>query len=174
MCGTAPDMQIDENLALARRRGQRRTLAWGITREEKTEYPVLLEELDLGPETRMESKVGLLPGSQRQALAVPMAQSPTPSSFFWTSTPRHWTPRLPPRCWASPRRSWRSATSPPHGDTQHARRHPPGHPPNHDGRSTIIHDVRGEEKAKLTAADPLQRFEGVSGGGLANDRMLLG
>ena len=78
MCGTAPDIQIDENLALARRRGQRRTLTWGITREEKAEYPVLLEELDLGPETRMESKVGLLPGSQRQALAVLMATITNP------------------------------------------------------------------------------------------------
>ena len=73
MRGTAPDMQIDENLALARRRGQRRTLAWGISKKEKAEYPGLLKELDLGLETRLESKVGLLSGGQRQALTLLMA-----------------------------------------------------------------------------------------------------
>ena len=62
MRGTAADMQIEENLALAKRRGERRTLRWGITRAERDEYAELLKTLDLGLETRMQAKVGLLSG----------------------------------------------------------------------------------------------------------------
>jgi len=73
MMGTAPTMQIDENLALAARRGERRGLKWGITRDEKEQYHELLKILDLGLEDRMTSKVGLLSGGQRQALTLLMA-----------------------------------------------------------------------------------------------------
>ena len=73
MRGTAADMQIDENLALARRRGKHRGLAWGITKQEKDEYPELLATLGLGLENRMTAKVGLLSGGQRQALTLLMA-----------------------------------------------------------------------------------------------------
>ena len=70
MLGTAPTMQIEENMALAARRGQRRGLGWGITRAERAEYRRLLERLDLGLENRLTSKVGLLSGGQRQALTL--------------------------------------------------------------------------------------------------------
>ena len=73
MRGTAADMQIEENLALARRRGKRRGLRWGVTKEERAEYPALLKTLDLGLDTRMSAKVGLLSGGQRQALTLLMA-----------------------------------------------------------------------------------------------------
>lgn len=73
MMGTAPTMQIDENLALAARRGSTRTLKWGITKDEKEEYHELLKILELGLEDRMTSKVGLLSGGQRQALTLLMA-----------------------------------------------------------------------------------------------------
>ena len=73
MMGTAADMQIIENLALAKRRGKRRTLAWGVSKEEKEDYPALLKRLDLGLETRLTAKVGLLSGGQRQALTLLMA-----------------------------------------------------------------------------------------------------
>lgn len=73
MMGTAPTMQIDENLALAARRGDKRGLKWGITKQEKDEYRELLKVLDLGLEDRMTSKVGLLSGGQRQALTLLMA-----------------------------------------------------------------------------------------------------
>ena len=63
-------MEIQENLAIAARRGQRRTLRWGITRKEKEKYRELLKILDLGLEDRMTAKVGLLSGGQRQALTV--------------------------------------------------------------------------------------------------------
>ena len=70
MRGTAADMQIAENLALAKRRGQRRGLSWGVTKAEKDEYVELLKRLDLGLDTRLNAKVGLLSGGQRQLLAL--------------------------------------------------------------------------------------------------------
>lgn len=73
MMGTAPTMQIDENLALAARRGEHRTLRWGITKDEKEQYFELLKTLELGLENRMTTKVGLLSGGQRQALTLLMA-----------------------------------------------------------------------------------------------------
>ena len=73
MTGTAATMQIDENLALAARRGLARTLKSGITSKEKAEYRELLKQLDLGLEDRLTSKVGLLSGGQRQALTLLMA-----------------------------------------------------------------------------------------------------
>ncbi len=73
MMGTAPDMQIQENLALAARRGERRGLKWGITEDEKARYHDILKDLGLGLEDRMTSKVGLLSGGQRQALTLLMA-----------------------------------------------------------------------------------------------------
>ena len=73
MVGTAGDMQIEENLALAKRRGQHRGLKIGITKEERIEYQNLLKEFDLGLEDRLETKVSLLSGGQRQALTLLMA-----------------------------------------------------------------------------------------------------
>ena len=73
MLGSAPDMQIIENLALAARRGKRRTLKWGVTKKEKEDYKEQLKILDLGLEDRLTQKVGLLSGGQRQALALIMA-----------------------------------------------------------------------------------------------------
>ena len=73
MMGTAAPMEIQENLAIAARRGQRRTLSWSITKREKEEFHELLKMLDLGLEDRMTAKVGLLSGGQRQALTLLMA-----------------------------------------------------------------------------------------------------
>ena len=73
MNGTAADMEIEENLAVAKRRGQTRTLRWGITKKEREEYVELLKPLDLGLETRLRAKVGLLSGGQRQALKSSMS-----------------------------------------------------------------------------------------------------
>ena len=78
MMGTAPTMQIIENLALAARRGQNRGLKWGITKAEKERYQELLHGLDLGLEDRLTSKVGLLSGGQRQALTLLMASLQKP------------------------------------------------------------------------------------------------
>ena len=73
MTGTAADMQIDENLALAARRGQRRGLKFGVSRKERAQYAEILASLDLGLESRLTSKVGLLSGGQRQAITLLMA-----------------------------------------------------------------------------------------------------
>ena len=73
MMGTAASMQIEENLALAKRRGQKRTLKWGVTKAEKDEFREKLAILGLGLEDRMTTKVGLLSGGQRQALTLLMA-----------------------------------------------------------------------------------------------------
>ena len=78
MTGTAANMQIEENLALAKRRGKRRGLAWGITSEERKRYAELLAPLGLGLESRLTSKVGLLSGGQRQAVTLIMASLNTP------------------------------------------------------------------------------------------------
>ena len=78
MLGTAPTMQILENLALAARRGQRRGLRWGVTKAEKEQYQEMLKNLDLGLEDRLTSKVGLLSGGQRQALTLLMASLKKP------------------------------------------------------------------------------------------------
>ena len=73
MMGTAANMQIEENLALAHRRGRRRGLKWGVTKEEKEVFHEELKRLGLGLEDRMTVKVGLLSGGQRQALTLLMA-----------------------------------------------------------------------------------------------------
>ena len=78
MMGTAPTMQIIENLALAARRGRSRGLGWGITKAEKERYHEMLRNLDLGLEDRLTSKVGLLSGGQRQALTLLMASLQKP------------------------------------------------------------------------------------------------
>ena len=82
MMGTAADMQIDENLAMAKRRGQKRTLKWGIKKEEKKLYYDLLKTLNLGLEERMTSKVGLLSGGQRQRVAMGRAIVREPKVFL--------------------------------------------------------------------------------------------
>ena len=88
MTGTTATMQIDENLALAARRGKRRGLGWGITKAEKEQFHELLKELDLGLEDRMTSKVGLLSGGQRQAVTLLMLHSRSRRCCFWMSTPQ--------------------------------------------------------------------------------------
>lgn len=91
-------MQIEENLALAARRGKPRTLRIGITKAEREQYRELLKTLDLGLEDRLTARVGLLSGGQRQALTLLMATMNKPSSCCWTSTPLRWTPRPRSRC----------------------------------------------------------------------------
>ena len=79
MMGTASGMEIQENMAMAYRRGKRRGLSWGITKKEKKMFREKLASLDLGLEDRMTSKVGLLSGGQRQALTLLMATLKKPS-----------------------------------------------------------------------------------------------
>lgn len=175
MRGTAADMQIVENLALARRRGKRRGLAWGVTKDEKAEYPELLARLGLGLESRLDAKVGLLSGGQRQALTLLMATLTEPKLLLLDEH----TAALDPKTAAkvlelteeiiSERKL--TALMVTHNMTDAIRLG------NRlimmaDGR--VIYDVSGDEKKYLTVPDLLRKFEEVNGSALDNDRMLLG
>lgn len=174
MRGTAADMQIEENLALAKRRGERRTLRWGITRAEREEYAELLKKLDLGLESRMQAKVGLLSGGQRQALTLLMATLTNPRVLLLDEH----TAALDPKTAAKVLELTEQIVGERKLTTLMVT-----HNMNdairlgnrlimmHEGR--VIYDVAGDEKRALTVPDLLQKFEEVSGGQLANDRMLL-
>jgi len=175
MMGTAADMQIIENLALAKRRGKRRTLAWGVSKEEKAEYPELLRRLDLGLETRLTAKVGLLSGGQRQALTLLMATLNKPRVLLLDEH----TAALDPKT-ASKVLNLTNEIVTENKLTTLMITHNMNDAIRlgnrlimmHEGH--IIYDVAGDEKKALTVPDLLQKFEEVSGDKLDNDRMLLG
>ena len=174
MRGTAADMQIEENLALAKRRGQRRTLRWGITRAEREEYAELLKKLDLGLETRMQAKVGLLSGGQRQALTLLMATLTNPHVLLLDEHTEALDPNTAAKVLELTEQivgERKLTTLMVTHNMNDAIRLGNRLIMMHEGR--VIYDVAGEEKRALTVPDLLQKFEEVSGGQLANDRMLL-
>lgn len=174
MTGTAADMQIVENLALASRRGKFRTLRPGVTKKEKAEYAEILKSLDLGLETRLTSKVGLLSGGQRQAITLLMATLKKPKVLLLDEH----TAALDPKTAAKVLELTTEIVEE-HNLTTIMITH------NmkdaiaignrlimmNDGK--IIYDVSGEEKKNLTTADLLEKFKITSGGELDNDRMIL-
>ena len=100
MQGTAGDMNIDENLALAARRGKRRGLSWGISKSEREHFQSTLQSFNLGLEGRLDTKVRLLSGGQRQALTLLMATLKRPNIFCcWMNIQLRWTPRQALKCW---------------------------------------------------------------------------
>ena len=174
MRGTAADMMIEENLALAKRRGQGRGLRWGVTKAERAEYTELLKTLGLGLETRLSSKVGLLSGGQRQALTLLMATLNRPQLLMLDEHTAALDPKtarkvleLTEQIVTVEKLTTLMVTH----NMNDAIRLGNRLIMMHEG--TIIYDVRGEEKKALTVPDLLQKFEEVSGGELANDRMLL-
>lgn len=174
MRGTAADMQIDENLALAARRGQHHGLSWGISKEERDGYHERLRELDLGLEDRMTSKVGLLSGGQRQALTLLMAVLKKPKLLLLDEHTAALDPKtaskvlsLTQKLVAENHLTTLMVTHNMHDAIRLGNRLIMMHEGN------VIYDVRGDEKSGLTVADLLKKFEEVSGGELANDRMLL-
>ncbi|MCH1982322.1 ABC transporter ATP-binding protein [Ruminococcus sp. OA3] len=174
MKGTAAQMEIQENLALAYRRGQRRTLRWGITRAEKARYHEELKTLGLGLEDRMTSKVGLLSGGQRQALTLLMAALQQPKLLLLDEH----TAALDPKTAAKVLELTESIISEQKltammvtHNMKDAIRMGNRLVMMHEGR--IIYDVDGEEKKKLKVEDLLKKFEQASGGEFANDRMML-
>lgn len=110
MSGTAADMEIEDNLAVAKRRGQKRTLRWGITKKEREEYVELLKTLDLGLETRMRTKVGLLSGGQRQALTLLMATLKKPKLLLLDEHTAALDPKTAARFWSFPIKSLQKTT----------------------------------------------------------------
>jgi putative ABC transport system ATP-binding protein len=174
MMGTAPSMQIIENLALAARRGQRRGLRWGITREEKTRYQDMLQKLDLGLEDRLTSKVGLLSGGQRQALTLLMASLKKPRLLLLDEHTAALDPKtaakvlaLSDKIVAESRLTTMMVTHNMKDAIQHGNRLIM----MYDGK--IVIDVSGEEKKKLTVPQLLELFSKVSGSDEADDKLLL-
>ena len=174
MMGTAADMQIIENLAMAKRRGKRRTLAWGVTRAERDEYTERLRELGLGLEKRLTTKVGLLSGGQRQALTLLMATLTRPRLLLLDEHTAALDPKTASKVLDLTEKivdERRLTTLMVTHNMNDAIRLGNRLIMMHEGR--VIYDCSGAEKRSLTVADLLQKFEEVSGGELANDRMLL-
>ena len=175
MRGTAADMMIEENLALAKRRGERRGLGWGVTRTERAGYVEQLKTLGLGLETRLSSKVGLLSGGQRQALTLLMATLTDPKLLLLDEH----TAALDPKTAAkvlelteeiiSERKLTAMMVTHNMGDAIRL-----GNRLIMMADGHVIYDVSGEEKKSLTVPDLLRKFEEVNGSALDNDRMLLG
>ena len=175
MMGTAATMQIEENLALAIRRGKRRTLRAGITGRERERYKELLTILDLGLEDRLTTKVGLLSGGQRQALTLLMATLQKPKLLLLDEH----TAALDPKTAAKVLDITETIIKRDKLTTlmiTHNMRDAIAHGNRlimmYEGRVAV--DVSGEEKKRLTVEDLLQMFERASGQELASDRMLLG
>ena len=175
MMGTAANMEIEENLALAFRRGKKRTLGWGITQVERSEYTQKLTMLGLGLETRMKTKVGLLSGGQRQALTLLMATLKKPKLLLLDEH----TAALDPKTAKKVLELTEKIVTREHLTTfmvthnmKEAIRHGNRLIMMNEGR--IIYDVGGEEKRNLQVSDLLKKFETVNEEGVVNDRMLLG
>ena len=174
MTGTAATMQIEENLALAARRGEKRTLRAGITKAERAEYREKLKMLGLGLEDRMTSKVGLLSGGQRQALTLLMATLKKPKLLLLDEHTAALDPRPAEKVLALSKQiieennlmtmmvthNMRDAIA--YGNRLIMM---------HEGR--VILDIAGEEKKKLTVENLLEQFARVSGDEFTNDRALL-
>ncbi len=174
MMGTAANMQIQENLALAGRRGELRLLRSGITQAEQKEYKENLKILDLGLEDRMTSKVGLLSGGQRQALTLLMATLKKPKLLLLDEH----TAALDPKTAAKVLEATDRIVQRDNLTTimiTHNMKDAIAHGNRlimlYDGQ--VIFDVEGEAKKQLKVADLLEKFEQASGGEFANDRMIL-
>lgn len=174
MTGTAATMSIEENMAIAARRGERRGLGWGITKKERERYKEALKELDLGLEDRLSSKVGLLSGGQRQAITLLMASLKKPKLLLLDEHTAALDPKTAAKVLAISDKIIQehqlTAMMVTH-NMKDAIAHGNRLIMMHEGK--IIYDVSGEEKKNLEVADLLAKFEEVSGGEFANDRMML-
>lgn len=174
MTGTATTMSIEENMAIAARRGQRRGLSWGITKKERDVYREMLATLDLGLEDRLSSKVGLLSGGQRQAITLLMASIQKPRLLLLDEH----TAALDPKTAAKVLEISDKIIADHHLTAMmvtHNMKDAIAHGNRlimmHEGR--VILNIAGEEKKKLTVEDLLHQFEKVSGEEFANDKALL-
>ena len=175
MMGTAAGMMIEENLAIASRRGKRPGLSWALMEEERSHFWELLKELDLGLEDRLTARVGLLSGGQRQALTLLMAAMNHPKLLLLDEHTAALDPKTAEKVLALTQKVI-------------ARDHLTSLMITHNMRDAlrfgnrlvmmntgrIVVDVGGEEKKRLTIPDLLNLFEKASGEELDNDRMILG
>ena len=174
MMGTAATMQIEENLALALRRGKPRTLKIGITNKEREDYKEMLKILDLGLEERLTSKVGLLSGGQRQALTLLMATLVKPKLLLLDEHTAALDPKTASKVLDATQKiverdnlttlmithNMRDAIT--YGNRLVMM---------HEGR--IVVDVSGEEKKHLTVEQLLNLFSRASGSDMVSDKLLL-
>ena len=172
--GTAANMQIEENLALAARRGKKRTLRWGVTKAEREAYHEKLKSFGLGLEDRMTAKVGLLSGGQRQALTLLMAALQKPKLLLLDEH----TAALDP---ATAAKVLELSDRIVHENQLTAMMI------THNMKDAIVHgnrlimmnegriilDIAGEEKKKLTKQDLLEKFAEVAGTQVESDEVLL-
>ncbi len=174
MTGTAAALGIDENLALAARRGHSRRLVWGISAKQRAAFKERVAELNLGLEDRITSKVGVLSGGQRQAITLLMATLQKPKLLLLDEH----TAALDPKTAATVLDTTEKIVSRDNLTTLMI---------THNMHDAIVHgnrlimmnngniilDIKGEEKKKLTVKDLLNEFEKASGEEFANDKAIL-
>ena len=174
MVGTAGNMTIEENLALAARRGEKRTLRWGIKKSEREQFKELLRPLGLGLEDWLTAKVGLLSGGQRQALTLLMASLKKPKVLLLDEH----TAALDPKT-AAKVLELSDQIVEEHKLTTLMVTHNMKDAIAHGNRlimldaGRVILDIRGEDKKKLTVPELLARFTAASGEEVESDRLLL-
>lgn len=175
MLGTAAGMMIEENLALASRRGQTPGLGWNFSAEQHDVFVEMLKELDLGLENRMTAKVGLLSGGQRQALTLLMATLKKPKLLLLDEHTAALDPKTAEKVLTLTdkivKRDNLTALMITH-NMRDALRFGNRLVMLHNGR--VIIDVEGEEKKNLEIPDLLAMFEKASGDAMTSDRLLLG
>ena len=174
MKGTAPDMEIAENLAIARRRGTRRKLVWGVRKAEREEYRTLLADLELGLEDRLSAKLGLLSGGQRQAVTLLMATLNRPKLLLLDEHTAALDPKTAAKVLALTDKlvtenhlTTLMVTHNMHDAIAHGNRLIM----MHEGR--VVVDVSGEEKKQLTISHLLGLFEQASGSAFTSDKVIL-
>ena len=174
MLGTAPNMQIEENLALAMRRGRRRGLRWGVTKAEREQYRDRLKGLGLGLEDRMTAKVGLLSGGQRQALTLLMATMVTPELLLLDEHTAALDPVTADKVLALTRSvvSERSISCLMITHNMHQALELGTRTLMMDA-GRIVLDVSGPERAGMTVQGLLDAFAAKAGATFDNDRVLL-
>ena len=174
MTGTAANMEIEENMALAARRGKKRGLGWGVTKAEREQYHEMLKILNLGLEDRMTAKVGLLSGGQRQALTLLMATIQKPKLLLLDEH----TAALDPKTAAKVLETTEKIISEQKLTAMMV---------THNMRDAITYgnrlimmnegkvilNISGEEKKNLTIENLLHKFEEVSGEEFTNDTEIL-
>ena len=174
MKGTAPDMEIAENLSIAARRGTKRKLIWGIRKAEREKYKELLATLELGLESRLSSKVGLLSGGQRQAVTLLMATLNQPKLLLLDEHTAALDPKtaskvlhLTDKIVSENKLTTLMITHNMHDAIKYGNRLIMMHEGN------VVVDVRGEEKKKLTIEQLLSLFEANSGSQFGDDKAIL-
>ncbi len=175
MMGTAATMEIQENLAIASRRGKKRFLSWGITTKEKKEFREMLSILDLGLENRMSAKVGLLSGGQRQALTLLMATIQKPKLLLLDEHTAALDPKTAEKVLETTKKIVEKNNLTAMMVTHNMR-----DAINYGNRiimmndGQIIYDASGDEKKNLTVEGLIAKFSESSGTEFANDKALLG